>query len=451
MAVAATNLETNGSATDATSYTTGSIAPTANRLVLAWFLSSIAAGTPNLPTISGGGIVTWVLVATRVQGTRRMTLWRALSPSPSSGTVTFDLAGQTADGAQWSIADFSDVNTSGNNGSGALANKAVNSASGGTSLICTLTAFADTDDATAGAFFHAINEATNVGAGFGSIGTINQASPGMSLRSEFLASNDTTVDASWTTTSANIGIAVAIRHSASNAVPQVYAVGTQSSSATAATPGIPAGTIIGDLMIMLCETNNNAITASGWTEAPNSPQSDATDATRLTVFYRYATTNDLTDATTTSDSGDHQVTQIFGVTGACSSGNPFNITAGGTDTTSDTSGSVPGATTTIPNTLVVAVSGTGFNGTSTTEFSGWTNADLSILTEFIDNVNTIGLGGGFGAAFGFKFTAGSYTNTTVTHVNASRKGLWSGAIIKPAEVEPKGLSVLQSVNRAGTY
>lgn len=433
MAVAATNLTTAGNNADATSYASASITPTANRLILAWFYSDHATVEPNAPTVTGNGL-TWVLVASRTQGTnRRMTLYRAMGSAPTAGAVTFDLAGQTATGAMWSIAEFSGVHTGGTNGSAAIANKGANSASTGTSLIVTMQPFSDTDNATAGAFMHAANETRTVGAGFTSIGVINQASPNVSLGSQFLASNDTTVDASWTTTSANIGIAVEIREAASVITPQVFGVGTQNALITAVTPGIPAGTIAGDLMIMLVETNNEAITVAGWTEALGSPQSDATDSHRLTIFYRYATSNNQTDASVTSDSGDHQVAQIFGVHGAVTSGNPFDTFAAGTDTTSDTTGSVPGSTTTIPNTLVIAVSGTGFNGTSTTEFTGWTNADLAGLTEFIDNVNTIGLGGGFGAAFGRKLTAGAYANTTVTHTNASRKGLWSAAI-KPLPI-----------------
>lgn len=180
-------------------------------------------------------------------------------------------------------------------------------------------------------------------------------------------------------------------------------------------------------MIMVAETNNQDITVSGWTEAPDSPQSDATDSHRITIFYKYATVDDLTDATLTSDSGDHQVAQIFGVINADTS-SPFDVTAGGTDSTSDTSGSIPGDTTTVDNTLVVAVAGSGRDAVSTTEFSGWTNGDLATVTEFIDQTLGPSAGGGFGAAFGWKFTAGAYGNTTVTYANASRKGLWSGAI-----------------------
>ena len=174
MAVAATNLTTDGNNADQTSYATASITPTADTLVLAWFVSSIAAGTPNLPTASGNGL-TWVHVATRIHGTRRMTLFRAMGSSPSTGAITFDLASQTADGAQWSVAEFSGINTGGTNGSGAISHKAVNSSSGATTLTATLSSFADTDDATAGAFFHAANETTTLGSGFSEIGTVNQA------------------------------------------------------------------------------------------------------------------------------------------------------------------------------------------------------------------------------------------------------------------------------------
>ncbi len=428
MAVAAFNLTTNGNNADATSYATASVSPTASRLILAWFASSHATVAPNIPTATGNGL-TWVVVATRVQGTRRMTLFRSMSLGPTSGAITFDLAGQTADGAQWSVAEFSGINTTGSNGSGAITHKAVNSTSGATSLMATLSTFADTDDATAGAFFHAVNETTNVGSGFTSIGSIAQATPGASLRSEFLASNDTTVDASWTTSSAAIGIAVGIREASSVVVPMVFAAGALLAGTGAISPVLPLGSYIGDLLVMFVETNNETITVSGWTQAPNSPQSDTTDTTRLTVFYKWATGE--ADTTTTSDSGDHQVAAIVGVYGGTGYGNPFNATAGGTEATSDTSVSISGVTTTIQNTLVLAATTSARNATASNEFSGWTNANLNTIQEWIDGTDTAGLGGGIGMASGIYPLIGNFGSTTATAVTATRKALWAGAVSPP--------------------
>lgn len=205
----------------------------------------------------------------------------------------------------------------------------------------------------------------------------------------------------------------------------VRAVGAVASAATAISPGLPAGTVAGDILVMFVETNNQAITVSGWTEAANSPQSAATASTRLTVFWKRAVGG---DATTTSDSGDHQIGRIIGFSGCVLSGDPFDVTAGAVEATSDTSGSIPGAVTITPNCMVIAACCTTQDGNSTAEFSGWTNANLTSLTELIDNtVNTAG-GGGIGVATGLFTGPGNYGATTVTLVNASAKGLWSGAL-----------------------
>lgn len=205
----------------------------------------------------------------------------------------------------------------------------------------------------------------------------------------------------------------------------VRAVGAVASGTTAISPGLPTGTVAGDILVMFLETNNEVITVAGWTAATNSPQLDATDATRLSVFWKRAVGG---DATTTSDSGNHQVGRIIGFSGCVTSGDPWNITNGAAEALSDTSGSIPGATTTVANCMVVAACCTGTDVASTAFFSAWTNASLASITERIDNVVIAGLGGGIGVATGIKVAAGTYSATTVTYTTASRKGLWSGAL-----------------------
>jgi hypothetical protein len=120
---------------------------------------------------------------------------------------------------------------------------------------------------------------------------------------------------------------------------------------------------------------------------------------------------------------------MIAIRGAVSSGNPWNITAGGVDATSDTSASIPGATTTVANTLVVvATAGSLPDASGTAQFSAWTNANLTSLTERTDNSVSSGNGGSLGIATGFKATAGAYGNTAATHANSAVKGMISIAI-----------------------
>jgi hypothetical protein len=120
---------------------------------------------------------------------------------------------------------------------------------------------------------------------------------------------------------------------------------------------------------------------------------------------------------------------MIAIRGAAASGDPWNVTAGGVEATSDTSASIPGATTTVDNTLVVvAVSGSLPDATSTAVFSGWANANLTSLTERTDNGDKSNNGGALGVATGVKATAGAIGNTTVTHSAAAVKGMMSIAI-----------------------
>jgi hypothetical protein len=219
-------------------------------------------------------------------------------------------------------------------------------------------------------------------------------------------------------------------------VPTFVAAGTITSGTGTITPALPSGIATNDILLLFIETSNQAVSISNsnggtWTQVTNSPQycgtAAGTTGARLTVFWsRY---NGSQGAPTVSDSGDHQQARMIAIRNAVSSGNPWDVTAGGTEATSDTSGSIPGATTTVANTLVVTAIATSLpDSTSTTRFSSWTNANLTSLTERTDNSVTAGNGGGLGVATGFKAVAGAYGNTAVTLATSAYKGMMSIAI-----------------------
>lgn len=196
MAITATNLATSGSTTDSTSFTTGSISPSANKLILLW-VYTINSSAPNTPTVTGNSL-NWVNVASRADGAniRRITLFRAMG-TPTSGPLTIDFAGQLQSGCAWSIVQYDGTSLIGTDGSGALV-QAVSNASIGidTSLTVTLAAFSGVGNATVGGFGVSFNSAglPAVGSGFTATGQFNQTSPNLSIASEFNAGNDTTVD-----------------------------------------------------------------------------------------------------------------------------------------------------------------------------------------------------------------------------------------------------------------
>ena len=224
MPIAFTNLTHSGDSTNATVYTTASISPGANRLVLLAILASRTGATPDDPTISGNGL-TWVQVAARTGGassTKRLTVYRAMGASPSTGAITLTFANQL-NGCNWLVVDVDPVDTGGTNGSAAVVQSAVNSAAAATSLTVTLAAFADAANVTFGAFGTDISGNITPGTGFTEIGEASTASPVLTIESEYQLANDTTVDA--TTASANIlGIALEIKAAASGGLTITLAV-----------------------------------------------------------------------------------------------------------------------------------------------------------------------------------------------------------------------------------
>ncbi|MCH8748854.1 hypothetical protein IH781_03860, partial [Patescibacteria group bacterium] len=138
------------------------------------------------------------------------------------------------------------------------------------------------------------------------------------------------------------------------ALPTYVAAGTFVKSAAAITPGLPAGIATNDILILFLETADQVISIANsnggtWTEVTNSPQ--FTGNTRLTAFWsRY---NGTQTAPTTTDSGNHNHGIILAVRGVKTSDPPYDITAGSIDVTSDTTGSIAGASTSVADTFVV--------------------------------------------------------------------------------------------------
>lgn len=223
MAISFATILGTRSSVDGSSFVTASGAPTGNRLQL-FAVSAInaAASTPAAPTLSGGGITTWTEVTSIAYDTGgsnrgRITLFRALEASPGSGTVTITF-GESHTNCEWSWCEFDGIDTGGTNGANAIVQSATNSATA-TSLTVTLAAFGSADNATYGAFTHQANEATTVGTGFTEIHNPFGASRVASTLTEYLLGNDTSVDASWTTSSLCGGIAVEIKAAAGASDP----------------------------------------------------------------------------------------------------------------------------------------------------------------------------------------------------------------------------------------
>ncbi len=197
--VTAANLTYDFNTTGATSYTTASISPAANKLYILTVANKIpSAGTPNTPTVTGAGM-TWTQIATRRDTSsgdngRRITMFRALSASPGSGALTIDLGGQTQGNCAWSVDEFSNIDTTGTNGSGAIVQEADNDVTGTlTSSSVTLAALGSPNNAVYGGGRFGGTVIVNPGSSFRQLS--NKGAGGNSFESEW-AINQTTVN--WT-------------------------------------------------------------------------------------------------------------------------------------------------------------------------------------------------------------------------------------------------------------
>lgn len=211
-------------------------------------------------------------------------------------------------------------------------------------------------------------------------------------------------------------------------LPTFVAAGTEAVGTTAVTPGLPAGFAADDIHLLVCETlSGETVTVANYTAVADSPQSLG-GVTRLSVFWRRAVGGD-TDPTT-AGSSNHIAAQIYGFRGCIASGDPWDVTSGGTDAVADTALVVPGDTTTVADCLVVICASLG-RDSNVDQFSNWANADLANVAERGDVFTNTGGGGGFGVATGEKAVAGAYGNTTATLAASDAKAFMTIALKPP--------------------
>jgi len=200
--------------------------------------------------------------------------------------------------------------------------------------------------------------------------------------------------------------------------PKWLGVGTIASGTGNVTPALPASMTVGERMVLIAESANQAIAApSGWTEVTGSPQGTGTAAgtaaTRLAVFTRVYQSGDA--APTITDPGDHCIARIHRFEAST-----VGESAGNTSSAS-TSGTMPSITTTADDALIVLCASVATD-VGTARFSNWTNAALSNLTERSDDATTQGNGGGLGLTTGEKVTAGATGTTSFTAATSTVQG-----------------------------
>src|SRR5437870_9935113 len=244
---------------------------------------------------------------------------------------------------------------------------------------------------------------------------------------------------------AMIAATLAFAQQASAAPPTYQAAGTiQSNTSTTLSVPWPAHAI-GDIGLLIIETQNQAVTlgtnAANWNPVTNSWQGTGTTnntGTRLTVFWSRATSTSMGNVGLTGTGMDHQIAQIITFRGVVATGNPWDVTAGDVTPSTTTAVSIPGATTTVPDALVVAIVSNGSDLSAAQVPGSFTNSDLSSVTKRQDNNTTASGGGGFTVATGSKALAGAYGPTSATLGFSSLQGRMSIALQPPVTIIADG-------------
>lgn len=193
--------------------------------------------------------------------------------------------------------------------------------------------------------------------------------------------------------------------------------GSAVASADALSVSWPGSQSAGDIGLLLLETNEtDTVSVSGWTELASSPQSNVPNVHKLSVFWKEAAGSDAN--VSIPDPGNHGIAQILVFSGVDTTA-PVNVTVGTSPGVSRTSVTCTGVTTTADGCGVVHIVGTGRDANTTAHFDGWANANLASITEISDVTTGTASGGGFGAAWGIKTTAGATGDCTVTQAISS--------------------------------
>lgn len=221
--------------------------------------------------------------------------------------------------------------------------------------------------------------------------------------------------------------------------------GQAASGTTEVTPSLPPDLVPGDLLMLFVQTAGPRayvvdVNGGTWLAVARgvaSPRSVGTGTNEVHLTTYYSRYNGTQGAPTVSDSGDNQLAIILACRGVVSTGVPWDAVDGNTRAENTTSAFAPGATTTVPNTLVVGAIATAQPAADgTNNFSGWNNSNGMVnLTERVDVSTSAGNGGALGIATANFAPAGvSYGRMNVTLAVPSYKAMMSAAL-KP-EVVP---------------
>ncbi|HEY7686331.1 MAG TPA: Ig-like domain-containing protein, partial [Gemmatimonadales bacterium] len=169
-------LTTGSNAVNQKVYTTASISPAPNALITIAVRSHRSGGAIT-PTLSGGGMTSWTQVASVDYDPiglplGRLVVFRAMSASPGSGPITITFSGNVSN-ADWIVSQWTGVDQSGTNGSGAIGQTGSARGDAVTTLSVPLAPFANANNVAYGAVGARLNApAITPGSGFTEIAEV---------------------------------------------------------------------------------------------------------------------------------------------------------------------------------------------------------------------------------------------------------------------------------------
>src|SRR5438309_867644 len=182
--------------------------PTSVLLVL-FVGDEVGSGTPNQPTVSGNSVA-WTAIKTINVGFNRFTLFGANSAGSAAGATTVDFAGQSQSGFEASFFHVTNVDLSGGVAAAFIQSPTGSGTAGSGSI--TMASPGNSANRPVSGWFHAAQEGTHARANWAEADDGSHNNPGTGVESQWRSDAfETTASASWSTSSAWLGIAAELK------------------------------------------------------------------------------------------------------------------------------------------------------------------------------------------------------------------------------------------------
>jgi hypothetical protein len=340
---------------DRTSYTTASISPAADSLLLVFVCDSIAAGTAPRSVVSGLSL-TWTQIGTKAWsagGVRRSGAWIAqCGSSPGSGTLTLteqdEGSGTTSTGTAWAV-----IQITGHHVASPVRQiempLAIDNASAVANHFVNISDPIDSNSRPFAFFAARVNAALTGRTNWTELSDDTSTAPIGAFQTQWRSDAfETTASATWTGSGVNRhGIVVEIAAAAAAAaVTYASVAGSAETSGVATSPvsaNMPSGITAGELLVAIVGTDGAATAAAGgaegWTQVNTAANASAV---RETVLAKVAAGGDA--LTLTLGSAVDSATQVMRITNHGVSNVATDIAVGTAATGTDTAPNPPSVT-----------------------------------------------------------------------------------------------------------